>query len=99
MGAFSLMAEQSFAERLNLRFNYTFSDVDAQRGSIVPLVNGRPYVVSREDNYGIPGARFDARVNSVTGRADLDLGHNLILSNTTNFTRYDRFFTGGITIL
>ncbi|MCE5307641.1 MAG: TonB-dependent receptor [Acidobacteriales bacterium] len=99
MGAVSLMGEQSVGGRLHLRGNYLFSDVEAQRGSIVPLVNGRPYVVNREDNYGIPGARFDADMHSVTGRADLAVAREWTLSNTTNFNRYDRFATGGITIL
>jgi outer membrane receptor protein involved in Fe transport len=99
MGAFSLMGEQSFGGRLHIRGNYLFSDVEAQRGSIVPLVNGRPYLVSREDNYGIAGASFDARLHSITGRADLTVAREWTLSNTTNFSRYDRFATGGITIL
>ncbi|MBK9171113.1 MAG: TonB-dependent receptor [Bryobacterales bacterium] len=100
MGAMTLMAEQTVAQRVNLRLHYFLSDVEATRGSIVPLVDGRPaFGVRREDSFGIPDARFDARLHSLTGRADASLSRDVILTHSTNFNRYDRFFTGGITIL
>lgn len=98
--AFSLVGEQAAGSRINLRGHYLFSDVFAERGSIIPLANGQPlYGITRRDNFGIPGSQFDGRLNSASGKADIDLGHGALFTNTFNFNRYTRFSTGGITIL
>lgn len=96
----SLTAEQTFAARFQLRVQYLVSDVDAGRGSIIPLEDGEPmFGISRDVNFGIDDARFEGRLHSATIRNDLDLGRGLILTNALNFNRYDRFSTGGITIV
>ena len=83
-----------------LRFQYLFSDVDAGRGSIIPLQDGRPlYGITRKDNAGIPGARFEGTLHSATQHTDVDLGRGAVVTNAFNFNRYDRFSTGGITIV
>ncbi len=98
--ALTLMAQQSIADRWDVRINYFLSDVDATRGSIIPLVGGRPaFGVTREDSFGLPDARFEGRLNSITGRVDVALGRDVVLTQTANFNRYDRFFTGGVTIV
>jgi outer membrane receptor protein involved in Fe transport len=96
----SITAEQTVASRAQLRFQYLFSDVDAGRGSIVPLQAGEPlFGITREDNFGIPGARFEGTLHSATQRTDVDLGRGVLASNALNFNRYDRFSTSGITIV
>jgi hypothetical protein len=96
----STLFDQTFASRVQLRVSYLGSDVNSGRGSIVPLLNGLPlYGIRPQDNFGIPGARFEGTLHSVTPRVDFDLGSGFVLSNTFNFNRYRRFSTGGITIL
>ena len=96
----SVMAEQSATPRVQLKAQYLFSDVDAGRGSIIPLGDGEPlFGITREDNFGIPDARFEGRLHSLTQDSDFDLGHNVLVTNSFNFNRYDRFSTGGITIV
>jgi outer membrane receptor protein involved in Fe transport len=98
--AVSTLFDQTFASRVQLRVSYLGSDVNSGRGSIVPLLNGLPlYGIRPQDNFGIPGARFEGTLHSVTPRVDFDLGSGFVLSNTFNFNRYRRFSTGGITIL
>ncbi len=98
--AVSSLIDQTFTSRVQLRVSYLGSDVNSGRGSIVPLLNGQPlYGIRPEDNYGIPGSRFEGTLHSVTPRVDFDLGSGFVLSNTFNFNRYRRFSTGGITIL
>lgn len=96
----SATVDQGIGNRAQLRGQYLFSDVDAGRGSIVPLQDGAPmFGITRRDNFGIPGARFEGRLHSVTQRSDVDLGRGVLLTNAVNFNRYDRFSTGGITIV
>jgi outer membrane receptor protein involved in Fe transport len=92
--------DQTIGRRTQVRVNYLASNVQSGRGSIIPLANGLPlYGITREQNFGIPGARFDGTLNSITPRVDFDLGAGFVLNNTFNFNRYRRFNTGGITIL
>jgi outer membrane receptor protein involved in Fe transport len=96
----SVLVDQAVRARAQLRGQYVFSDVDAGRGSIVPLQNGQPmFGITREQNFGIPGARFQGSLHAVTQRSDVDLGRGVLLTNAFNFNRYDRFSTGGITIV
>ena len=96
----TLVNNYAFTPQANLRLHYLLSDVEAVRGSIIPLEDGRPmFGITREDNFGIPDARFDGRLQSVTGKTDIALNSNLLLTNNFNFNRYTRFATGGITIV
>ena len=96
----TLVNDYAFTPQANLRLHYLLSDVEAVRGSIIPLEDGRPmFGITREDNFGIPDARFDGRLQSVTGKTDIALNSNLLLTNNFNFNRYTRFATGGITIV
>ena len=96
----SLVNDYSVAGRLNTRLQYLASDVEAGRGSIVPLENGRPmFGIRREDNFGIPDAAFDGRLQSLSSRTDIVASSNVIVTNSFNFNRYTRFATGGITVV
>ena len=96
----TLVNDYALTPQANLRLHYLLSDVEAVRGSIIPLEDGRPmFGITREDNFGIPDARFDGRLQSVTGKTDITLNSNLLLTNNFNFNRYTRFATGGITIV
>ncbi|MCC7250623.1 TonB-dependent receptor [Hyphomicrobium sp.] len=76
-----------------------FSQVDAKRGSIIPLINGRPaFGITREDNFGLPGARFEGEYTSLSIPLKATLGNGWEVHNIFNVNRYDRFATGGITI-
>lgn len=76
-----------------------YSKVDAKRGSTIPLINGRPaYGVSIEDNFGLPGARFEGEYYSLSLPMKARLGSGWELRNILNANSYDRFATGGITI-
>lgn len=96
----TVSGDHSFSPLFNLRLTYLGSGVRAGRGSIVPLVNGRPiFGISRRDNFGIPGVFIDGELHSASARADSQLSSRLLLSNSFNFNRYDRLFQGGITIV
>lgn len=76
-----------------------YSKVDAKRGSTIPLINGRPaFGITIEDNFGIPGARFDGEYYSLSLPMKAKLGSGWELRNILNANRYERFATGGITI-
>ncbi|HRO50249.1 MAG TPA: TonB-dependent receptor [Hyphomicrobium sp.] len=76
-----------------------YSQVDAKRGSIIPLINGRPaFGITREDNFGLPGARFEGEYTSLSIPMRANLGNGWDVQNIFNVNRYDRFATGGITI-
>ena len=96
----SLVNDYSVAGRFNTRLQYLASDVEAGRGSIVPLENGRPmFGITPQDNFGIPDARFDGRLQSVSSSTDIVASSNVIVTNNFNFNRYTRLATGGITIV
>lgn len=96
----SITVDQTVRSRAQLKLQYIASDVEAGRGSIIPLQNGQPlFGITREQNFGIPGARFDGTLHSVTQRTDLSLGGTWLVTNALNFNRYDRYSTGGITIV
>ena len=96
----SLVNDYSVPGRVNTRLQFLASDVEAGRGSIVPLENGRPmFGIEREDNFGIPDAVFDGRLQSLSSTTDIVASSNVIVTNNFNFNRYTRFATGGITIV
>lgn len=96
----TVSGDHAFAPFLNLRLSYLGSDVRAGRGSIVPLVNGRPiFGITRRDNFGIPGVFIDGELHSASAKLDSQLSSRMLLSNSFNFSRYDRLFQGGITIV
>jgi len=76
------------------------SKVQADRGSIVPLQNGKPmFGISSRDNYGIPGSHITGQYQSVSWKNKIDLGSGWSVNHLTSFARYDRLFAGGITIV
>jgi len=96
----TVSGDHAFSQLLNLRLSYLGSDVRAGRGSIVPLVNGRPiFGITRRDNFGIPGVFIDGELHSASAKADSQLSSRVLLSNSFNFNRYNRLFQGGITIV
>lgn len=96
----TVTGDHTFSSYLNLRLSYLGSDVRAGRGSIVPLVNGRPaFGIQRRDNFGIPGVFIDGALHSISAKADSQVSSRLLLSNSFNFNRYSRLFQGGITIV
>ncbi|MGE3840951.1 MAG: TonB-dependent receptor [Vicinamibacterales bacterium] len=96
----TVTADHTVRGRARLRGQYLVSDVEAGRGSIIPLQNGRPlFGITREDNFGIDGARFEGRLHSGTLNGQVDLGRGLLLTNNANFNQYTRYSTGGITIV
>jgi len=97
---FTASGDHAFSRLLSLRLSYLGSDVTAGRGSIIPLVNGRPmFGITVRDNFGIPGVHIDGELHSFSGKVDSQLSNRLSLSNSFNFNRYDRHFEGGITIV
>lgn len=76
------------------------SRVRADRGSIVPLQNGRPmFGITSRDNYGIPGSHVTGNYQSIAWKNRIDLGAGWSLNHLSSFARYDRLFAGGITIV
>lgn len=96
----TVSGDHAFAPFLHLRLSYLGSDVRAGRGSIVPLVNGRPiFGIGPRDNFGIPGVFIDGELHSASAKVDSQLSSRILLSNSFNFNRYNRLFQGGITIV
>ena len=76
------------------------TQVRAERGSIVPLKDGKPmYGISARDNYAIPGVQIDGDYQSVAWKNELRLAQGWSLRHLTSFARYDRLFMGGVTIV
>ena len=79
---------------------YFDSDVNAYRGSIVPLQGGRPmFGIGWRDNYGIDGSRVTGHYQSLSWKNRIEWGQGLSLRHLSSITRYDRLFAGGITIV
>lgn len=96
----TVVSDYHFGARASLRLNYLASTVQAVRGSIVPLAAGEPlFGISREDNFGIPGARFDGTLHSFSGKFNGQVRPAVVLTNVFNVNRYSRFSTGGITVV
>jgi outer membrane receptor protein involved in Fe transport len=76
------------------------SRVNAQRGSIVPLQDGRPiFGITPRENFGIPGVAIDGGYVSLAWTNRLRLGPTLSLQHISSVAHYDRLFQGGITIV
>lgn len=74
--------------------------VKANRGSIIPLENGKPmYGISRRDNFAIPGVHIEGDYNSLSWRNKWLLSENWTIAHLSSHARYDRDFQGGITIV
>lgn len=81
-------------------FQFYDSKVQADRGSIVPLQNGRPmFGITSRDNFGIPGSHVTGEYQSLSWKNKVDFGGGWSLNHLTSFARYDRMFAGGITIV
>jgi outer membrane receptor protein involved in Fe transport len=77
-----------------------FSDVRAQRGSIVPLVGGQPVPgIGVRDNFAIPGVYIDGEYLSLAWKNRLRINSEWVLEHLSSSSHYDRLFQGGITIL
>ena len=76
------------------------SKVNANRGSIVPLALGQPmFGITPRDNFAIPGVYIEGEFASLAWQNRLRLGPGLSLEHLSSFSRYDRLFQGGITIV
>jgi outer membrane receptor protein involved in Fe transport len=98
---FTAAARYNPSPGLATKVQYLFSHVNAGRGTDVPLRNGLPlFGITPEDNFAIPGASFNATLNSLTFRTDLTtLGRGMLLTNTANVQRYSRLYFGGVQLL
>lgn len=89
-----------FTDKLSLGLQYLYSKVSANRGSIIPLINGEPaFGVGREDNFGIEGANYNGKYQSFSISPAFDLGGGMSIKDVFSVTKYDRFVTGGITTI
>lgn len=89
-----------FTDDFSLSLQYLYSKVDANRGSIIPLIDGEPaFGVDPEDNFGIKGAKYNGKYHAFSIAPVLELGKGLLLKDVFTLTKYDRFATGGITII
>jgi len=76
------------------------SHVHADRGSIVPLENGRPmFGITSRDNHAIPGSHVSGDYRAFSWKNHMRLGGGWALEHLTSFSRYDRMFAAGITIV
>lgn len=76
------------------------SRVNAQRGSIVPLQDGRPmFGITPRDNFAIPGVAIDGEYVAIAWTNRLRLGPSLSLQHISSHAQYGRLFQGGITIV
>ena len=74
--------------------------VRAERGSIVPLKDGKPmYGIDQRDNYAIPGVHIEGEYQSVAWKNQLRLGGGWSINHLSSSARYDRVFQGGVTIV
>lgn len=74
--------------------------VRGNRGSIVPLQDGRPmFGITSRDNYGIPDSHVTGHYTSLAWKNKVDFGGGWSLAHLSSFARYDRLFAGGITIV
>lgn len=75
------------------------SKVRANRGSIIPLADGQPmFGITQRDNYAIPGVYIEGKYATVAWKNRVDLG-GLVVEHLSSYSRYDRQFQGGITIV
>lgn len=76
------------------------SSVEAARGSIIPLRDGRPmFGITRRDNFAIPGVAITGDYASLAWKNRLRLGGGWSLEHLSAYAQYDRLFQGGITIV
>lgn len=76
------------------------SQVNANRGSIIPLANGEPmFGITQRDNFAIPGVGIGGDYVSLAWKNQLRLTPGFSLNHISSFARYDRLFQGGITIV
>jgi len=74
--------------------------VHANRGSIIPLENGRPmFGITSRDNFAIPGSHITGDYRSLTWKNTLRLSRAWELSHLSSWTRYNSVFEAGITIV
>ncbi len=94
-----LQLNHKAAKKLDLGVQYLHSYVSADRGSIIPLVNGEPaYGVNRESNYGLDGATYNGRYQALSVAPTLKLSDAVTVKDVLTFSAFDRYATGGITI-
>jgi outer membrane receptor protein involved in Fe transport len=81
-------------------FQFYGSRVKAYRGSIIPLQNGQPmFGITARDNFAIPGVYIEGEYQSLAWKNRWRFAPNWSLDHLSSFSRYDRFFQGGITIV
>ncbi len=95
-----LTSEHEFTDTFKLGLQYLYSDVDAARGSTIPIEGGEPaFGVEPEDNFAVDGARYDGRYSALTLSPQLTLTENLKVKNDFSITWFDRIATGGTTVV
>ena len=74
--------------------------VRAERGSIVPLKDGKPmYGIDQRDNYAIPGVHIEGEYQSLAWKNEWRLSGGWTLKHLSSYARYDRVFQGWVTIV
>lgn len=89
-----------FTDTFSIGAQFLFTKVDAKRGSIIPLIDGDPaYDVDQEDNFGIDGAKYEGEYYAFSLLPSLNLGDEVTMKNVLTATYFEKFATGGITIV
>jgi catecholate siderophore receptor len=92
--------DHRFSDTLSLGLQAIASHVDAKRGSTTPIVDGNPMDgVSREDNFAIDNAAYEGKYQAVTLSPLLKLSDHLQIKNDLTLIRFDRYATGGTTVI
>lgn len=93
-------SHHEFSDTFAVDVQALLSNVNADRGSTIPIVDGKPMAgVTREENHAIDGACYDGRYQSVTISPTLSLSENVKITNDLTFTQFDSYATGGTTVL
>lgn len=76
------------------------SKVKANRGSTVPLQDGKPmYGITQRDNFAIPGVYVEGDYQSYAWKNDLRLANGWSMRHLSSYSTYSRQFQGGVTVV
>lgn len=88
------------SDRWSTGFQVYDTYVNANRGSIIPLQNGRPiFGIGTRDNYAIPGSHISGDYRSLAWKNRIEFANGWALQHLTSHAHYDRTVAGGITIV
>jgi TonB-dependent siderophore receptor len=95
-----MTVRHGFSDSFDLGVQYLFSNVNAKRGSTIPIADGEPaFGVKPEDNFALDNASYDGRYSALTLSPALALSDNIRIKNNFTVTRFDRYATGGTTVV